>query len=115
MTVTRLPNYPITQLPDYPITQLPDYPIRSDKREAALAEVAIEDRARVGAEPVVDHRGVYRSEVGFVVHVGCIVFERRIIRIRVQHGRRAIEAAVHLASEHHHHRRRAVIGTGAAV
>src|SRR4030088_2435094 len=83
---------------------------KSDEGEAALAKVSAEKRRRIGPEPAVDDPRVDGSEVGFDVDVAGGVFERRILRIRRQIGRRAVEPAAHAAAHRHHHRRGAVIG-----
>ena len=46
----------------------------------AGAEVAVQDRHRVHAEPLIEHPRVHGSEIGFVTHVAGVVFQGGIAR-----------------------------------
>src|SRR4029077_2915684 len=63
----------------------------SDEVEARFPEVAVQQLERVAAEPAVDHAGVHRSEIGFVVDVAVAVLERRVLWIHVEVRGRAVE------------------------
>src|SRR5829696_6886302 len=98
-----LPTAPY--LPDLPFPA-PTCPARpaSHKREPRVAKVAVENRARIAAEPRIDHARIDRAEVGLVAHVAGTVLERRVRRVSAQIGRRPVETAVHPAAHRQHHR-----------
>src|SRR3989442_2624110 len=89
--------------------------VNSDKGRARLAEVPVQQRGGIGAEPAVDDARVHRPEIGFVVHVAGVVLERRVLGVRVEIRRRAEQPAADASAHHQHGRRRAVIGALAAV